>query len=87
MFVSEKKVKKQEERKKVYIFLKEREKEKIDVVVLVYQTRTKKSFGTVALFVAKRLFVFFFFVRVVFNERERATTTFQGRAKTGTTTR
>ena len=32
-------------------------------------------------------FVFFFFVRVVFNERERATTTFQGRAKTGTTTR
>lgn len=79
-------MKKQEERKKVYIFLKEREKEKIDVVVLVYQTRTKKSFGTVALFVAKRFFVFFFFVRVVFNEK-RATTTFQGRAKTGTTTR
>jgi hypothetical protein len=86
LFVSEKKVKKQEERKKD-IFLREREKEKIDVVVLVHQTRTKKSFGTVVLFVAKRLFVFFFFVRVVFNERERATTTFQGRAKTGTTTR
>ena len=82
-------MKKQEERKKrsLHFSLKEREKEKIDVVVLVYQTRTKKSFGTVALFVAKRLFVFFFFVRVVFNERERATTTFQGRAKTGTTTR
>ena len=77
-------MKKQEERKKVYIFLKEREKEKIDVVVLVYQTRTKKSFGTVVVFVAKRFLVFFFFVRVVFNEK-RATTTFQGRAKTGTT--
>ena len=81
-------MKKQEERKKnQFSHCKEREKEKIDVVVLVHQTRTKKSFGTVVLFVAKRLFVFFFFVRVVFNERERATTTFQGRAKTGTTTR
>ena len=90
MFVSEKKVKgsntdrrEEEEEEEEDIFsLKEKERKDIDVVV-VYQTRTKKSVGAVALD-AKRFLVFFFFVRVVFNEK-RATTTFQGRAKTGTT--